>query len=317
MVMTDPFGRKITYLRLSVTDRCDLRCVYCMPEHMDFLPKSDVLTLEELQRLSASFIDLGIRKIRLTGGEPLVRRNVMTLFEMLGRRVQDGDIDEVTLTTNGTQLERFAAELSSYGVRRINVSVDSLDPDIFRKVTRGGDLNGVKRGIDQALASGIAIKINAVALRGVNDQHFDQLLSWCGDRGMDLCLIESMPMGDVMDRFGQYLPLTEARQTIAQSWTLTDIPYRTGGPANYVRVEQTGARLGFITPMTHNFCEGCNRVRVTCTGTLFMCLGQEDQEDVRQAIVAAIGRKPKGHDFILDREHQGASISRSMSQTGG
>ena len=309
--MIDSFGRQVTYLRLSVTDRCDLRCVYCMPEHMEFLPKSDVLSLEELQRLSWAFVDLGVRKIRLTGGEPLVRRDVMTLIGALGRRVAAGD-------------------LAANGVRRINVSMDSLKPDVFRRVTRGGDLDQVIRGIDRALAAGLAIKINAVALRGVNDDEFDALLAWCGDRGVDLCLIETMPMGDVADRVDQYLPLGQVRDDLSRRWTLVDSLYRTGGPARYVRVEETGARLGFITPMTHNFCEGCNRVRVTCTGTLYMCLGQEDAADLRAplrqsdqdealraAIIQAIDRKPKGHDFVIERGQKGPSVGRTMSLTGG
>jgi len=328
--MIDPFGRTITYLRLSVTDRCDLRCVYCMPEHVEFLPKCDVLSLEELQRLCGTFIGLGIRKIRLTGGEPLVRRNVLTLIEALGARVKSGDIDEVTLTTNGTQLQRLAGDLADAGVRRINVSMDSLDPGVFNRVTRGGDLKLVTDGIETALAAGIAVKINTVALKGVNDGEYDDLLVWCGDRGIDLCFIETMPMGDVEDRLDRYLPLDQVQDSLARRWTLSDSAYSTGGPARYVTVLETGTRVGFITPMTHNFCEGCNRVRVTCTGTLFMCLGQNDSMDLRAplraseaddllraAIVEAIAHKPKGHDFVIDRDHQGPSVARPMSLTGG
>ena len=328
--MFDPFGRKITYLRLSVTDRCDLRCVYCMPDHMEFLPKSDVLSLEELQRLSAVFIDLGIRKIRLTGGEPLVRRDVDKLIRALGWRTTTGDLDEVTLTTNGTQLERLAVDLVDAGVRRINVSLDSLDEMTFKTVTRGGDLHAVIRGIDLARRLGIAIKINTVALKGVNDHEFDRLLTWCAERGLDWCLIETMPLGDVADRLDHYLPLAKVRQDLSRRWTLVDSLYKTGGPARYVQVSETGGRIGFITPMTHNFCEGCNRVRVSCTGTLYMCLGQEDavdlrgplrssrdDEPVRQAILQAIDHKPKGHDFVIDKDHQRPSVSRPMSMTGG
>ena len=327
--MMDSFGRQITYLRLSVTDRCDLRCVYCMPEHMEFLPKSDVLSLEELQRLCGVFADLGVRKIRLTGGEPLVRRDVMTVVRALGARVAAGTLDEVTLTTNGTQLERFAADLAECGVKRINVSVDSLDSQVFRAVTRGGDLATVLRGIDLARDLGLRVKINTVALKGTNDHEFDRMLEWCGRLGLDWCLIETMPMGDIHNRMDQYLPLAQVRDDLARRWTLVDSLYKSGGPARYVQVAETGGRLGFITPMTHNFCEGCNRVRVTCTGTLYMCLGQEDAVDlraplrssdgddaVRHAILHAIRHKPKGHDFIIDPAH-GPSVLRPMSQTGG
>ncbi len=328
--MIDPFGRTITYLRLSVTDRCDLRCVYCMPEHMEFLPKSDVLSLEELLRLSGAFITLGVKKIRLTGGEPLVRRDVMTLIRALGQRIGAGQLDEVTLTTNGTQLGRFARDLAEAGVRRINVSMDSLNPTVFAQVTRGGDLGLVMDGIDKALAAGIAVKINTVALKGVNEGECHALVAWCGDRGVDLCFIETMPLGEVDDRLDRYLPLSEVRESLSKRWTLVDSSYTTGGPARYALVKETGARVGFITPMTHNFCEGCNRVRVTCTGTLFMCLGQEDAVDLRQplraseqddlvrgAILEAIAHKPKGHDFLIDRDHQGPSVTRTMSMTGG
>ena len=328
--LIDPFGRTITYLRVSVTYRCDFRCVYCMAEDMTFLPKKDVLSLEELGRLCSAFIARGVRKLRLTGGEPLVRKNVMSLVRGLTRHIGRG-LDELTLTTNGSQLARFAGELAGAGVRRINVSVDTLDPVKFRAITRWGDLGQVMGGVEAALAAGIKVKINAVALKGVNEDEFDGLIRWTHGLGMDLTLIETMPMGEVSaDRTDQYLPLSTVRTQLAERWTLEDIPYKTGGPARYVRVAETGGRLGFITPLTHNFCEGCNRVRITCTGTLFMCLGQEDAADLRAplrasegdellqaAIDEAIGRKPRGHDFIIDREHKGPAVSRTMSVTGG
>lgn len=329
--LVDPFGRAISYVRISVTDRCDFRCVYCMAEDMTFLPKKDLLSLEELDRLVGAFSALGTRRIRLTGGEPLVRRNVMSLFEALGKRVASGGLDEVTVTTNGSQLARFADELYAHGVRRVNVSLDTLDPDKFRAVTRWGELSKVLEGIDTALAAGLKIKLNAVALKGVNEDEFNDLIRFCGDRGLDLTLIETMPLGDIEgDRTDQYLPLSTVRQRLERDWTLDEIDYRTGGPARYVRVAETGGRLGFITPMTHNFCESCNRVRVTCTGTLYMCLGQDDAADLRKAlrssegdepIIAAIreaiSRKPKGHDFIIDRGRPQPAVSRHMSVTGG
>ena len=329
--LTDPFGRAITYVRVSVTDRCDFRCVYCMAEDMTFLPKKDVLSLEELDRLCSAFVAEGVRKLRLTGGEPLVRKNIMALVRSLSRHLASGGLDELTLTTNGSQLARFAGELAGAGVRRINVSVDTLDPVKFRAITRWGDLGQVMGGVEAALAAGIKVKINAVALKGVNEDEFDDLIRWTHGLGMDLTLIETMPMGEVSaDRTDQYLPLSTVRTQLAERWTLEDIPYKTGGPARYVRVAETGGRLGFITPLTHNFCEGCNRVRITCTGTLFMCLGQEDAADLRAplrasegdellqvAIDEAIGRKPRGHDFIIDREHKGPAVSRTMSVTGG
>lgn len=328
--MIDPFGRQVSYLRVSVTDRCDLRCVYCMAEDMAFLPKAEVLTLEELERLCGAFVRKGVRKIRLTGGEPLVRRNVMSLIGGLGTLVKAGALDELTLTTNGTQLAKHADGLAAAGVRRINVSLDTLDPVKFATVTRWGKLDQVLEGIMAAKAAGLAIKINAVALKGVNEDEYDRMVEWCGSHGFDLCLIETMPMGEVhADRTEQYLPLSLVRARLESRWTLTDSDYRTGGPARYSTVAETGARIGFITPMTHNFCESCNRVRVTCTGTLFMCLGQEDAVDLRaplrasesdhlldQAIDAAIARKPKGHDFIIDRNAQ-PSVGRHMSVTGG
>ncbi|MDQ0435862.1 cyclic pyranopterin phosphate synthase [Kaistia dalseonensis] len=329
--MVDPFGRTISYLRVSVTDRCDFRCVYCMAEDMTFLPKRDVLTLEELDRLCSAFIEKGVRRLRLTGGEPLVRRNIMSLIRSLSRHLESGALQELTLTTNGSQLSRYAGELAEAGVRRINVSVDTLDPDRFRAITRWGDLGKVLAGIDAALAAGIKVKINAVALKGVNEHEFDDMIRWAHGRGMDLTLIETMPLGEIgEDRTDQYLPLSTVRDRLSKSWTLGEIGYRTGGPARYVEVAETGGRIGFITPLTHNFCESCNRVRVTCTGTLFMCLGQEDAKDLRAplrasegnellaaAIDEAILRKPKGHDFIIDRDHQRPAVGRHMSMTGG
>ncbi|MBX9634356.1 MAG: GTP 3',8-cyclase MoaA [Magnetospirillum sp.] len=328
--MIDPFGRRVSYLRVSVTDRCDLRCVYCMAEDMAFLPKADVLSLEELERLCAAFVRKGVRKIRLTGGEPLVRRNVMSLIGGLGALVKDGSLDELTLTTNGTQLAKHAEGLAAAGIRRINISLDTLDAQKFAAITRWGRLDQVMEGIMAAKAAGLAIKINTVALHGVNDGEYDRLVEWCGVHGFDLCLIETMPMGDIhADRSQQYLSLAEVRRGLDANWTLTDTDYNTGGPARYATVAETGSRIGFITPMTHNFCESCNRVRLTCTGTLYMCLGQEDAVDLRAplraseanhlldaAIDAAIAHKPKGHDFIIDRNAQ-PSVSRHMSVTGG
>jgi len=328
----DPFGRAITYLRVSVTDRCDFRCVYCMAEDMTFLPKAEILTLEELDRLCSAFVRMGVRKLRLTGGEPLVRKNVMSLVRALSRHLDSGALDELTLTTNGSQLVRHAAELAACGVRRINVSLDTLDPQKFAAITRWGRLDAVLEGLAAAKAAGLAIKINTVALKGVNEDEFDQLIQWCGTQGFDLTIIEVMPMGDVggENRLDQYLPLSLLRPRLARRWTLEDIDYRTGGPARYVRVAETGRRIGFITPLTHNFCESCNRVRLTCTGTLYMCLGQEDAADLRaplrafpqddalqSAIRAAIARKPKGHDFIIDRRHTAPAVPRHMSVTGG
>jgi GTP 3',8-cyclase len=329
--MIDPFGRAVTYLRVSVTDRCDFRCTYCMAENMTFLPKKDLLTLEELDRLCSTFIAKGVRKLRLTGGEPLVRKNIMFLIRSLSRHLQSGDLEELTLTTNGSQLGRYAGELADAGVKRINVSLDTLDVEKFRKITRWGDLDRVLDGIDAAQAAGIKIKLNAVALKGFNEQEIPQLLRFAHTRGMDLTLIETMPMGEIdEDRTDQYLPLSSVRQTLSEQFTLTDLDYQTGGPARYVRVEETGGKLGFITPMTHNFCESCNRVRLTCTGTLYMCLGQNDAADLRTALRAsddnaylsasideAITRKPKGHDFIIDRTTKRPAVSRHMSVTGG
>ena len=329
--MIDPFGRSVTYLRVSVTDRCDFRCTYCMAEHMTFLPKKDLLTLEELDRLCSAFIAKGVRKIRLTGGEPLVRKNIMFLVRKLGESVKNGALDELTLTTNGSQLARHAEELYDSGVRRINVSLDTLDPDKFRTITRWGEFSKVMEGIDAAQKAGLKIKLNAVALKGFNDTEIPDLLRFAHGRGMDLTVIETMPMGEIdEDRTDQYLPLSQLRTELEGQFTLTDIPYQTGGPARYVQVAETGGRLGFITPMTHNFCESCNRVRLTCTGTLYMCLGQNDAADLRTALRAseddallhaaideAITRKPKGHDFIIDRTHNRPAVGRHMSVTGG
>lgn len=329
--MIDPFGRSISYLRVSVTDRCDLRCFYCMSEDMTFLPKSDLLTLEELDRLCTAFITKGVRKLRLTGGEPLVRRNVMSLVRSLSRHLDSGALNELTLTTNGSLLEKFAAELKDCGVRRINVSLDTLDAAKFREITRWGDLDKVLRGIEAARAVGLKVKINAVALKNINEDEIPSLMEWAHGKNMDLTLIEVMPMGDIgAGRIDQYLPLSMLRSRLSNRYTLTDLPDDTGGPARYVRVSETGGRLGFITPMTHNFCESCNRVRITCTGTLHTCLGQEDASDLRKPLRAsadnellsatidrAIGLKPKGHDFIIDRRHNRPSVSRHMSVTGG
>ena len=328
--MIDPFGRTITYLRVSVTDRCDLRCVYCMSEDMSFLPKRELLTLEELDRLCSAFIRLGTTKIRITGGEPLVRRDVMSLFQRLGTRIGHG-LNELTVTTNGTQLSKHAQTLYDCGVRRVNVSLDTLDPARFTQLTRWGKIEPILDGIFAAKAAGLAIKINAVAMKGVNEQDFDQMVAWCGEHGFDLCLIETMPMGEISgDRTDQYLPLSIVRGRLRKTWTLQETDYKTGGPARYFNVAETGRRIGFITPMTHNFCESCNRVRLTCTGTLYMCLGQDDAADFRsllragitddqldEAIHAAIARKPKGHDFIIDRRQDKPAVVRHMSVTGG
>jgi cyclic pyranopterin phosphate synthase len=332
--MIDPFGRAITYLRLSVTDRCDLRCVYCMAEDMKFLPRADLLTLEELDRLCAVFIRLGVGKIRITGGEPLVRHGVMKLFRSLGDRLGDGPhhgLRELTVTTNATQLARHAEALYAAGVRRVNVSLDTLVAEKFTRITRWGRLERVLDGIFTARAAGLAIKINTVALRDINGDEIESILGWCGEHGFDLCLIETMPMGDAMgDRTSQYLPLSLVRSRLQQNWTLTESAWRTGGPARYFDVAETGTRVGFITPMTHNFCEGCNRVRLTCTGRLYLCLGQDEAADFREllrggaddaaveeAIRAAVARKPKGHDFVIDRSHAAPSVRRHMSVTGG
>jgi GTP 3',8-cyclase len=329
--LIDPFGRHVTYLRVSVTDRCDFRCTYCMSEHMTFLPKKDLLTLEELDRLCSAFVARGVRKLRITGGEPLVRKNILWLFHALARHLASGKLDELTLTTNGSQLPKYAAQLKDAGVRRINVSLDTLKADRFKAITRWGDFAQVMAGIDAAETAGLEVKLNAVALKGVNEDEIDNLIRFAHGRGFDLTLIETMPMGDIDgDRTDQYLPLSIVRARLMDRWTLEDIPFRTGGPARYVRIKETGGRLGFITPMTHNFCESCNRVRLTCTGTLYMCLGQDDAADLRaplraspddalllQAIDEAISRKPKGHDFVIDRRTRQPAVARHMSVTGG
>jgi GTP 3',8-cyclase len=328
--LVDPFQRPITYLRVSVTDRCDFRCVYCMAEDMTFLPKRDLLTLEELDRLCSVFVQKGVRKLRITGGEPLVRRNIMNLFRSLSRHLETGALEELTLTTNGSQLARYAQELVDCGVRRVNVSVDTLDPGKFRRITRWGDLGRVMEGLDAAQAAGLRVKLNAVALKDVNEDEIEHLMTFAHGRGMELTLIEVMPLGEIeTHRADQYLPLSAVRARLSERYALEDLAERTGGPARYVRVRETGGKLGFITPLTHNFCESCNRVRVTCTGTMYMCLGQEDAADLRaplrqsegnerleQAIEAAIARKPRGHDFVIDRTNRPA-VGRHMSVTGG
>jgi cyclic pyranopterin phosphate synthase len=329
--MIDPFGRHVSYLRVSVTDRCDFRCVYCMSEDMTFLPKKDVLSLEELERMCTAFVRKGVKKLRLTGGEPLVRKNIMSLINNLGKLIDTGELEELTLTTNGSQLHRYADDLVAAGVKRINVSVDTLDPVKFQEATRWGKLEQVMTGLAAAKKAGLQVKINAVALKHLNAMEFDDMIRWCGENGFDLTLIETMPLGEIgEDRVDQYLPLSQVRQDLEKRWTLKEIPYRTGGPARYTEIVETGAKLGFITPLTHNFCESCNRVRLTCTGTLYMCLGQEDAADLRAPIRAseddallnaaideAIGRKPKGHDFIIDRRDSAPAVGRHMSVTGG
>ena len=329
--LIDPFARRITYLRVSVTDRCDFRCVYCMSDAMQFLPKRELLTLDELDRLCSVFVAKGVRKLRITGGEPLVRRDIMGLFASLARHLETGALDELTLTTNGSRLERFAADLARCGVRRVNVSLDTLDPRLFRALTRRGELAPVLRGIDAAQAAGLEVKINTVALKGANEDEIGSLVAWAHGRAMDITFIEVMPMGDVgPDRLDQYWPLSDVRARLASRYTLTDLSDRSGGPARYVRAAETGGRIGFITPLTHNFCESCNRVRLTCTGQLFMCLGQEDAADLRAALRAssrndllesaideAISRKPRGHDFVIERRAAPPATRRHMSVTGG
>lgn len=329
--LIDPFGRHVSYLRVSVTDRCDFRCVYCMSENMTFLPKADLLSLEELDRLCSAFVARGVRKLRITGGEPLVRRDIMTLFRALGRHLSSGALEELTVTTNGSQLARYAQELAECGVKRINVSLDTLDAGKFRAITRWGALDKVLAGIDAAQAAGLKIKLNIVALKDFNEDEFVPMIRWAHGRGMDVTFIEVMPMGEVEGhRVDQYLPLSQVRASLMDTFTLEESSYATGGPARYVTTRETGGRIGFITPLTHNFCESCNRVRVTCTGTLFMCLGQEDAVDLRKplrasegngalidAINRAIARKPKGHDFVIDRSTNRPAVSRHMSLTGG
>jgi cyclic pyranopterin phosphate synthase len=330
--LVDPFARAITYLRVSVTDRCDFRCVYCMSENMAFLPKKDLLTLEELDRLCSAFVRMGVEKLRITGGEPLVRRDIMTFFRAMSRHLEAGTLKELTLTTNGSQLDRFATDLYTAGVRRVNVSLDTLDEAKFAQITRWGRLPQVLKGIDAAQAAGLKVKINAVALKGFNEDELFTLQEWCAARAMDLTFIEVMPMGDLgnEDRLDQYWSLKDLRSRLAVRFTLVDLAERSGGPARYVRLAETGQKIGFITPLTHNFCESCNRVRLTCTGELYMCLGQEDMADLRaplraspddalleDAIRAAITRKPKGHDFDYSRQTVGGQVSRHMSHTGG
>ena len=330
--LIDPFGRTVDYLRVSVTDRCDLRCVYCMSERQTFLPKAEVLTIEELDRLCSAFIGLGTRRLRLTGGEPLMRRGFMQLVEGLSRHLRSGDLQELTLTTNGTRLTEFAGELARLGVRRLNVSLDSLEPETFKRITRGGDLGKVLAGIDAALKARLKVKINTVALKHDNALAIPQMIEWAHGKGLDLTLIETMPLGEIEeDRTDQYLPLSKVRQELEAFWSLSPLADRTAGPARYVKVQETGGRLGFITPLSHNFCESCNRVRVTCTGTLYMCLGQDDSADLRAplrahpmddrplhaAVREAISRKPKGHDFKIERRGAAPAVARPMSATGG
>ena len=330
--LIDPFARNISYLRVSVTDRCDFRCVYCMSENMSFLPKAELLTLEELDRLCSTFVRMGVNKLRITGGEPLVRRDIMGFFRAMKRHLDSGALQELTLTTNGSQLGKYAAELVACGVKRVNVSLDTLDPDKFAAVTRWGRLPQVLEGIKTAKAAGLKIKINTVALKAVNQAELITLTEWCAEEGHDLTFIEVMPMGDMgeLDRVDQYWPLTDLRAQLAQSYRLKDLPERTGGPARYVELLETGQKIGFITPLSHNFCESCNRVRLTCLGELYMCLGQEDMADLRAplraspedkqleaAIRDAIAHKPKGHDFDYSRQETSGQVSRHMSHTGG
>jgi cyclic pyranopterin phosphate synthase len=331
--LIDPFARAITYLRVSVTDRCDFRCVYCMSENMQFLPKKELLTLEELDRMCSQFVALGVKKLRITGGEPLVRRGIMTFFQSMTRHLDSGALEELTLTTNGSQLARYADQLYAAGVRRVNVSLDTLDAEKFARVTRWGRLKQVLEGIDAAQAAGLRVKINAVALKDFNEDELFTITQWCATRDLDLTWIEVMPMGDLgnEDRVGQYWSLKDMRAKLAERYTLTHLDERTGGPARYVRLDETGQKIGFITPLTHNFCESCNRVRLTCTGELYLCLGQEDMADLRApmrdhpddnapleaAIRAAIGIKPKGHDFDYSRQQADGQVSRHMSHTGG
>lgn len=329
--MIDSFGRTITYLRVSVTDRCDLRCRYCMDDAMTFVPRNELLTLEEMDRVCSAFVRQGVTKLRITGGEPLIRRDVMTLFRSLGRHMASGALKELAVTTNGTRLAAHAAELAACGVRRVNVSLDTLDPDRFRALTRRGEIGRTLAGIKAATAAGLEVKINAVAMRGVNEDEVDSLIRWCGDQGFDLTFIETMPLGDsTEDRAARYLPLSVLRARIGAAWTVRESNHHTGGPARYVEIVETGRRVGFISPMTHNFCESCNRVRLTCTGTLYMCLGQEDAVDLRtplrgsegdqgltDAINQAVTCKPKGHDFVISRRTDTPTLARHINLTGG
>jgi len=329
--LVDPFGRMVNYLRVSVTDRCDLRCVYCMSENMTFLPRKDLLSLEELDRLCTVFVEKGVKRLRLTGGEPLVRRGIMDFIEKFSRHLKSGALEELTITTNGTQLAKYASQLADCGIKRLNVSLDTLEADRFKTVTRWGDLSRVLEGIKAAQKAGLQIKINMVAVKGFNETEIVPMMKWCHDQGMDLTMIETMPLGEIEhDRNDQFISVSDISKMLQQNYTLTDIPYKTGGPARYVKIEETGGRLGFITPMSHNFCESCNRVRLTCTGVLYMCLGQDDAADLRaplresadnslvhKAIDEAISRKPKGHDFLIDRDNTKPAVSRHMSTTGG
>lgn len=329
--MIDPFGRNITYLRVSVTDRCDFRCSYCMSDDMTFLPRRDLLSLEEMDRLCSAFVKRGVRKLRITGGEPLIRRNIMTLITSLGRHIDSGDLDEITLTTNASQLSKYATGLFKCGVRRVNISLDTLDRDKFRKLTRRGDLDKVMEGIVAAKDAGLKVKINVVALKGVNDGDAGRMVAWCGEQGFDLTFIETMPMGEVADgMIDKYMPLSQLRAELEREWTLKDVNDNTGGPSRYVRVAETGRRVGFITPMSRHFCNTCNRVRLTCTGILYLCLGQNAAVDLRlplrasesdevllAAIDEAICRKPKGHDFVFDPDNDHPTVARNMNVTGG
>ena len=330
--LIDPFNRVVTYLRLSVTDRCDFRCTYCMSENMTFLPKRDLLSLEELDRLCSTFIGLGVQKLRITGGEPLVRKGIMTFFNAMTRHLDSGALRELTLTTNGSQLHRFSDDLFAAGVRRVNISLDTLDEDKFAKITRWGRLPQVIRGIDAAQKAGLRVKINAVALKGFNEDELDRIIDWCAERDMDLTFIEVMPMGDMGEenRLDQFWSLKDLRARLGERFTLTDLSERTGGPARYVRLEESGQKVGFITPMTHNFCESCNRVRLSCTGQLYTCLGHDGMSDLRaplrendcdqylaDAIHTAIGIKPKGHDFDYSRQEIQGQTLRHMNHTGG
>ena len=330
--LVDPFHRQINYLRLSVTDRCDFRCVYCMSENMTFLPKRDLLTLEELDRLCTAFINQGIEKLRITGGEPLVRKGIMTFFDGMKRHLESGALKELTLTTNGSQMEKYAKDLAAAGVKRVNISIDTLDEAKFAEITRWGRLPQVLRGIDAAQAAGLRVKLNIVALKDFNENELFPILEWCHERDMDVTFIEVMPMGDIgnENRLTQYWALSDMRKTLAQEYTLTELSESSGGPARYMRLEETGQKVGFITPLTHNFCESCNRVRITCTGEIYTCLGQEGKSDLRaplrasesddtlvEAIHAAIGQKPKGHDFDYSRQELGGQMTRHMSHTGG
>ena len=329
-MLVDPFKRKISYIRISVTDRCDFRCTYCMSEEMQFLPKKDLLSLEELERLSSVFIELGVKKIRITGGEPLVRKNILQLFNSIGKKIGSG-LEELTVTTNGSQLERYAKDLFKNGVKRINISLDTLDKNKFKLITKIGDFNKVIKGINAAKEAGMKIKINTVALKGINDNEILNLVNWCGENKFGLTFIEVMPMGEIGEkRVNQYMPLTDVKSLIQTKYSLSDDPLKTGGPARYVHCHETDQKIGFITPHTHNFCETCNRVRITCTGEMYMCLGQEDKVDLKkplrksenndllkETIYEAILRKPKGHDFVIERKENEKFVPRHMSVTGG